>query len=1122
MVKKQSTSRYKLLKQIGAGDFARVFSAEDKKLGRKVAVKQLHSQFLDDQEKLARYWQESQLLVELEHPNIMTIYDIVKSRGSLVLELMQGSLRQVYKDKPMPVQDVRETILQAAKGLDCLHDRGIIHGDIKPGNLMLSRQNVVKLGDFGLARRVTDDEGSLLKGTTKYMAPELVSEEFGEVGPASDLYSLGFSALELMVGPEFHSLFPDLIAFGRDPQMAWMMWHCSADRKFPPVQSILKGVPDDLASVVEKLTAKKQADRYQNAKDVIADLTGGVKPVGVSLQEEEAAAAELARKHKRKRRIQALIACVASLLICAAIFVFTREKPKPPVVQAPPAVRGVVQNVLARDQKFVIDLGVDFKEYTLRSNDTIQLNRKDRQLRDLELGDRIVVNTIIDGAGKSHREVVAFRPEKHTGTITSILLDEGKLVFTVADGDDVGNEFDLRVVDETTISLNEKSESDSIAFGLADLQVDDRVEVDLSDDVSGMLAVKINAYRLVQFQGVIRKLDPRRGTITIASENGDDEQLVELPLDGKTAISLNNLTSIDNRLLTANDIQVGDRVAVKHDVKILNLDAYRAFSDVGRIVSIDYNANQFVLKSQNATASKIYRIGDNSQILLGDENVTLDELREGDMVQLVHDSPDETAPTLLKLDALRPVDRKKWAILIANQTFDSPAVNPVETALADVESIKARLIERFSVADNQITVFENEGRARLESEIPALIERIPANGELFVYVATRGYIWADKKAYLAPKQFLPTETEGTGLALDWLVDLMDANAAGKKLLILDCCPIPQGSSGKAASASAAEMLELIRSRKRGGYPRSTYVLASCQANQSPIDSGEADGRSLFASRLTKAFAGEADIERDTNVQITELTKFVTAGFVNTAGAANPQSPILFLPDDRPPRLSDEANAAIIALLSRFAQKNLDAPTIEHYTAQAESLANGEPEPTLACGLLLIKIGKIPDALELLENLRLANQDVLLAHQAVIWIHFYRKHYALGTAKLQAMLQQIPKPEKSGETYSELQLEKFEWAGRLRELAGGVSWTERVPPPKELDQCDQIVDDHGPVPLERYNAGRKHSRKRLDEFVQTLKADPSSNADLERQKIQAYVPKIANPDSIEEIRGMLGK
>ena len=343
MAKARKQSRYKVIEQVGSGDFAKVYAAEDTKLGRKVAIKQLHRQYLEDDEKLARYWQEAQLLLDLEHPNIMTIYDVVRNKGCLVLELMQGSLKQVYGDKPMPVSDVRETIIEVCKGLECLHNAGIIHGDIKPANLMLSRSNVVKLGDFGLARRASDDDGSLVKGTTKYMAPELVSEEFGDVGPQSDLYSLGFAALELLAGPDFDSLFPDLIAFGRDKQMAWMMWHCSKDRRFPPVQTILDGVPDDLANVLQKLTTKDQSKRYKTAREAISDLKSGAKPVGESLKEEEARLAEIARLKKRKKRIIAGTACFASMLLCGVMLWMHFNPPEPPAALVPPApIRGVV------------------------------------------------------------------------------------------------------------------------------------------------------------------------------------------------------------------------------------------------------------------------------------------------------------------------------------------------------------------------------------------------------------------------------------------------------------------------------------------------------------------------------------------------------------------------------------------------------------------------------------------------------------------------------------------------------------------------------------------------------------------------------------------------------------
>src|SRR5262249_37025545 len=131
-----------------------------------------------------------------------------------------------------------------------------------------------KLGDFGLARRVANDQGSYLKGATRYMAPELVAPQFGPVGPASDLYSLGFSAYELLCGPQqLEDLFPGLNAFGRDRQIAWMLWRAAADRRLPPVASVLDGVPDDLARVIDRLTTKGQSKRCQTAEQALADLS---------------------------------------------------------------------------------------------------------------------------------------------------------------------------------------------------------------------------------------------------------------------------------------------------------------------------------------------------------------------------------------------------------------------------------------------------------------------------------------------------------------------------------------------------------------------------------------------------------------------------------------------------------------------------------------------------------------------------------------------------------------------------------------------------------------------------------------------------------------------------------
>ena len=272
--------------------------------------------------------------------------------------------------------------------LQFLHANGVIHGDIKPSNMLIDAQGRVKLGDFGLARRASDEGGSLLKGTTKYMAPELLSAQFGPVGPASDLYSLGFSAYELMCGKEFETLFPGLGSFGRDKQIAWMMWHAAADRNMPEINRVLEGVPDDLSRVIQRLVIKDQSRRYQSAKDALWDLR--VSPTAGLVRPEEAeAAAEAAKaaaaKRKRRLRYTAILAAACSLVLCVGIFVWSNQAPPAPV-GPPPPIRGVVTYVQPQEAPPIVALLLPDgkpKEIKLDSQTAIFVNDERCLLRDL-------------------------------------------------------------------------------------------------------------------------------------------------------------------------------------------------------------------------------------------------------------------------------------------------------------------------------------------------------------------------------------------------------------------------------------------------------------------------------------------------------------------------------------------------------------------------------------------------------------------------------------------------------------------------------------------------------------------------------------------------------------------
>jgi eukaryotic-like serine/threonine-protein kinase len=308
-------TRYELLETLGTGSFATVYRARDRELGREVAIKQIHQQYLDDPEQLDRYWQEAQLLASLQHPNIVTIFDIYRERGWLILELMQANLAERMAGRQMDLRALRTTLAHSLRALKYLHSRGVVHGDVKPGNLMIDARKRVKVGDFGLARRVSDEDGSLLKGTTKYMAPEVVTDEFGEVGPASDLYSLGFCAYELMCGPNFETLFPGLSAFGRNKQVAWMMWHAAPDRRLPEIPRVLEGVPDDLAHVIQKLCEKDQSKRYASADEALSDLNIDIKVVNKGDSPNNGEPDDDAEAGRGKRLLVAAGAFAASLVL---------------------------------------------------------------------------------------------------------------------------------------------------------------------------------------------------------------------------------------------------------------------------------------------------------------------------------------------------------------------------------------------------------------------------------------------------------------------------------------------------------------------------------------------------------------------------------------------------------------------------------------------------------------------------------------------------------------------------------------------------------------------------------------------------------------------------------------
>lgn len=264
---------YEIQSPLGAGGMGEVYRARDTRLQRIVAIKILPQSLSSDRDRLERFQQEARVLSALNHPNLMTIYDVGSQDEVhfLVSEFLDGqSLREVLTAGPVPMRRVSEYGLQIAKGLAAAHDKGIIHRDIKPENIFVLGDQRVKILDFGLAKQASplvsagDDAtmtsanrtaaGTVL-GTAAYMSPEQVRGE--AVDHRSDIFSLGTVLYEMAGGKR---------AFKGDSGVEIM--HSILKEEPPALEESGLPVSVGLQRIVQRCLEKKPESRFQSASDL--------------------------------------------------------------------------------------------------------------------------------------------------------------------------------------------------------------------------------------------------------------------------------------------------------------------------------------------------------------------------------------------------------------------------------------------------------------------------------------------------------------------------------------------------------------------------------------------------------------------------------------------------------------------------------------------------------------------------------------------------------------------------------------------------------------------------------------------------------------------------------------
>jgi len=256
--------RYRLLTLLGRGGAGEVWQGEDLVLDRQVAVKLLRSLDGDPMDAVARFQAEAQAAARLMHPNVVATYDVGSAgdRVFLVMELVSGpDLAQLMRTAGLPsAKLVADIAVQGARALDAAHAAGIVHRDVKPGNLLLAPDGTLKMTDFGIAKRAGNETTGLgvLLGTASYVSPEQVRG--GAATPASDWYSLGCVLYELLAGtPPFTGTTVETV----------MRQHLES----PPAPIMRNDVTPALAALVMSLLAKNPADRPASATEVAELLT---------------------------------------------------------------------------------------------------------------------------------------------------------------------------------------------------------------------------------------------------------------------------------------------------------------------------------------------------------------------------------------------------------------------------------------------------------------------------------------------------------------------------------------------------------------------------------------------------------------------------------------------------------------------------------------------------------------------------------------------------------------------------------------------------------------------------------------------------------------------------------
>jgi serine/threonine protein kinase len=325
--------RYRIERTLGEGAMAVVYLARDEELQRLVAIKILSEELSADEGVRTRFLREAKLASRLGHPNVVRVYDAnaAGARLFIVMEHVPGST--LAESGKLPHQDAVDLVRQACAGLQHAHDARLVHRDVKPANLLLREDGVLKIADFGIARAADatqlTKQGTIL-GTAAYLSPEQAAGK--TVGPAADIYSLGAVLYELLTGRAPY-WFQSLAELGE----------LQGDAVITPPRDLEPAIPPWLEAAVMRALAREPQFRPMSAAEFAQELAGATKEAPTS-------ALGSYRTRTSKRRWFSAAAVVLALAIAAVVVAVTRSNGSPSPPPAAPAISAPAHGATPADE----------------------------------------------------------------------------------------------------------------------------------------------------------------------------------------------------------------------------------------------------------------------------------------------------------------------------------------------------------------------------------------------------------------------------------------------------------------------------------------------------------------------------------------------------------------------------------------------------------------------------------------------------------------------------------------------------------------------------------------------------------------------------------------------------